>query len=867
MDPRYARRLPPYVYLQDLLRAQRVLELGAGEGHSAHFLLQVGARAVTGVDRSVRAIEAARARYRVADLAFHTAEYNALELADGAFDVVCVPVAAELLRRHGALEEIRRVLAPGGTVIVSAPSADRPDAQGGLSYHELNERLAALFGPVRMLGASPFVGFSLVEFGDEGAEVLEIDLDTQLAQWGGAGEPPITDYVAIAGGRAQADGLRGFTVVQLPVGLGLSAAAEAAGVSSEPLPRAPTPVPVAGPVAEGRARPAATADDEVELRRRLARGSEERVALENELTSLRQRASNADVELGRVAAQAAREVDKARGEAAATVARIAELEAQVATVRRENLALRADLDAHTAIEALGTRRALVAPLPALTPVPVAPAEAVPTLVTVLPVHEAAPTIVDDARVAEAQSLAARAQDDAARAQAQLEELTWRLAELEAELHRSAVPREGEVVDPMLLLRDAALHHEQVLGELRAIVDERDAYVDELRDEQEQATTQVTELRRVASAAQARATGLEAELREVRGRMARAEGEVLRMRRAGGATPVAAVAPVAAAAPAAAAVVVAATAPEPVVDPGLVARLEELEKALAERTEAAEKATGRWKAAESKGDELWRKVGDMQRELEQHRESGVETARAQRQAAQIALTRAVDEASKRLVSCQDSLKRTEREYAELEKKCESLKTRLEGAWRDRDEALRAAADESEAVRYERDTTVASVRGELELMHAAGARRRVTEQALLGRVEELERHLAELEGGLREEEMRLGELEDNLRVVHQHAALVPDPAVLERELVQHVASERAAEGALAGREERLRSLSAELGHRDAELAILHGRVAVAERQVGEVIEAVRRTREQMAGRSPVEIAALLDRLAAEAAESRS
>jgi ubiquinone/menaquinone biosynthesis C-methylase UbiE len=192
MDPRYARRLPPYVYLQDLFRDRRVLELGTGEGHAAHFLLQAGARTVTGVDRNARAVEAARARYRVADLEFRAGEYNALQLEDASFDVVCVPGAAELVRRHGVLEEVRRVLAVGGAVIVSAASADRPDARGGVSYHELQERLAGLFGPVRMLGASPFVGFSLVEFGDEGSEVLEIDLDTQLAQWGGAGEPPIT---------------------------------------------------------------------------------------------------------------------------------------------------------------------------------------------------------------------------------------------------------------------------------------------------------------------------------------------------------------------------------------------------------------------------------------------------------------------------------------------------------------------------------------------------------------------------------------------------------------------------------------------------------------------------------------------------
>ncbi|MFK5282568.1 hypothetical protein ACI3PL_23695, partial [Lacticaseibacillus paracasei] len=87
---------------------------------------------------------------------------------------------------------------------------------------------------------------------------------------------------------------------------------------------------------------------------------------------------------------------------------------------------------------------------------------------------------------------------------------------------------------------------------------------------------------------------------------------------------------------------------------------------------AEKAQNRWKEAESKSDELWLKIGDMQREAEQSREQGVENARAQRQAAQIALTRAVDEASKKLVSVKDELTRTERERAEREKETLALR---------------------------------------------------------------------------------------------------------------------------------------------------------------------------------------------------
>src|SRR5579885_753757 len=89
--PAALRRLPSYVYLMDLWRGKRVLEVGCGDGFAAHYLARSGAAQVVGVDRSARLIEAAKQRHRLGNLELRTADYGALELEDRSFEVVCVP--------------------------------------------------------------------------------------------------------------------------------------------------------------------------------------------------------------------------------------------------------------------------------------------------------------------------------------------------------------------------------------------------------------------------------------------------------------------------------------------------------------------------------------------------------------------------------------------------------------------------------------------------------------------------------------------------------------------------------------------------------------------------------------------------------
>src|SRR5262245_52872232 len=90
------RRLPAYVYLEDLLRGRHIIEVGSGEGLGAYQLARLGAASVMAIERNSTAVEAARTRYRQANLTFIAGDYAAIDLGDQAVDVVCVPAGEEL---------------------------------------------------------------------------------------------------------------------------------------------------------------------------------------------------------------------------------------------------------------------------------------------------------------------------------------------------------------------------------------------------------------------------------------------------------------------------------------------------------------------------------------------------------------------------------------------------------------------------------------------------------------------------------------------------------------------------------------------------------------------------------------------------
>ena len=700
----FSRELAAYLYLGDLLRGRRVLVIGAGTGEGAAHLADGGALEVVGVDASARSVATAAARFSRENLSFRVGDASALEVEDAGADAVVLPEGTDLLGEPAVLHEIRRVLRPDGVLVARVASGDRSGAAAGLSYHEVVDRLGARFGAVRMIGMAPFCGLSLVEFAEAQGDPPDLELDGSLAE--GTGE--IVDYVVIAG--APPEPPRGFLLVQIPPVDGLADLKQALG-----------DVAVAG----------GGGDDE--LRRKLMRTVEERTKLEAENLTMRRRVVDAENEVGRISAQASQEIATARSTGGRNERRGGQARSGSGEARR---ALPDEGQGPLLVRAGDLEAAL------------ARAEAEDRLAQAKGEVAALRSKAADRAGLEA-DLAARAR--------QIAKLEGELEDAKKELAAPPAMSQGGTATPALLYA-AGVRHEEAMRTLAAELEERDAFVDELRAELEASKHETKLASRVIERKDADLERTERQLADARTRAARAEGELLRLRRDGGhAIPV--------------------TTPVVTPDPTTQARLAEAEG-------EATQVRANWRAAEAKNDELWKKIGELTKELEAIRERSVETARQQRQGAQLALTRAMDEAGKKMVSAKEEGARAEKERKALEDEVRARRNELEEVRRALEATMaarEATREDLEAYRVESTQSFLALRGEIE-----GARREArqdVERAELERdralaalrigradgldaetaagLEELEELGRILAAGLREAELRLAELESGLQ----------------------------------------------------------------------------------------------------------
>lgn len=151
-----------YAFARALVADKHVLDCACGEGYGAALLAQVAA-SVTGVDVDAATIAHAQARYAgPIQLKFQQADAVELPFERASFDVVVSFETIEHLREQSAmLQEFRRVLKPGGFLLLSSPDRDAYNALGPaqnefhvaeLSYAELDAALKAHFPVVRYFG-------------------------------------------------------------------------------------------------------------------------------------------------------------------------------------------------------------------------------------------------------------------------------------------------------------------------------------------------------------------------------------------------------------------------------------------------------------------------------------------------------------------------------------------------------------------------------------------------------------------------------------------------------------------------------------------------------------------------------------------
>ncbi len=153
----FSRHLVAYRFAQEQVRGRSVLDAGCGDGYGSELLAQMALR-VVGVDRSAPAIAAAAQRYRRPNLTYRACELQRLTDLGEQFDVVCnFQVIEHLIDPRPFLEQVRQVLRPGGSFILTTPNRANSFVENPYHVHEylageLADLLHTVFAQVEMRG-------------------------------------------------------------------------------------------------------------------------------------------------------------------------------------------------------------------------------------------------------------------------------------------------------------------------------------------------------------------------------------------------------------------------------------------------------------------------------------------------------------------------------------------------------------------------------------------------------------------------------------------------------------------------------------------------------------------------------------------
>jgi ubiquinone/menaquinone biosynthesis C-methylase UbiE len=130
-----------YAQALDIVGDKIVLDIACGEGYGSN-LLSGYARHVVGVDIDDATVACAKIKYRRTNLEFVTGSAALIPCADAFFDVV---VSFETIEHHDQhdkmMQEIKRVLKPGGIMMISSPDklyySDKPGYKNPYHVKEL----------------------------------------------------------------------------------------------------------------------------------------------------------------------------------------------------------------------------------------------------------------------------------------------------------------------------------------------------------------------------------------------------------------------------------------------------------------------------------------------------------------------------------------------------------------------------------------------------------------------------------------------------------------------------------------------------------------------------------------------------------
>ena len=161
LSPYWGEHAARYRYALPYVEGKRVLDIACGTGYGLGILKR-HALLVVGVDRDPEGVAAARAECDGRASAV-LGDGLALPFADGSLDVaVSFETIEHLHERKSFLEELHRVLRPGGTLVLSTPNAFYTEPVDGVPsnpFHvheycpeELKAQLSEFFDVEKLLG-------------------------------------------------------------------------------------------------------------------------------------------------------------------------------------------------------------------------------------------------------------------------------------------------------------------------------------------------------------------------------------------------------------------------------------------------------------------------------------------------------------------------------------------------------------------------------------------------------------------------------------------------------------------------------------------------------------------------------------------
>jgi SAM-dependent methyltransferase len=160
-----------YAYASEYVKGKVVLDIASGEGYGSDMLSRI-AKHVYGVDIDEESVRHAQAKYQAKNLKYIIGSCTEIPLPDASVDVVVSFETIEHITDHDRMMcEVKRVLRPGGSLIISSPEKSvydnineqpNPFHLKELSGNEFQELLSRHFKHIALLGQRVILGSALV---------------------------------------------------------------------------------------------------------------------------------------------------------------------------------------------------------------------------------------------------------------------------------------------------------------------------------------------------------------------------------------------------------------------------------------------------------------------------------------------------------------------------------------------------------------------------------------------------------------------------------------------------------------------------------------------------------------------------------